>query len=150
LGQEQIGFLTRSRLTDYKRRVSVLILYQADGAILLQHRTKDAPTSPDHWSLFGGGIEEGETPEQAVRREILEELDYRVASPRLFTVQQIADAKVHVFFEGYDGRPLTLREGQAMGWFRPNAMKDLLMIDAERSIIERFAAAGVAKSSWRE
>jgi 8-oxo-dGTP diphosphatase len=93
--------------------------------------------------LFGGGIEEGETPEQAVRREILEELDYRVASPRLFTVQQIAGDEVYVFVERYDGRPLILGEGQAMDWFLPNAIKDLLMIDAERAIIEAFARTNV-------
>jgi hypothetical protein len=28
---------------------------------------------------------------------------------------KIADTKAYVFFEAYDGRPLTLREGQAMG-----------------------------------
>jgi 8-oxo-dGTP diphosphatase len=124
------------RLYNYKRNVSALILYKADGTMLLQHRTKDAPTFPDHWSLFGGGIEEGETPEQAVRREALEELGYQLASPRLFTVQQIADEKMHVFVERYNGRPLILQEGQAMGWFLPSATKDLLMVDAERTIIE--------------
>jgi len=125
-------------LSKYKRNVSVLILYKAEGAILLQHRTKDAPTFPEYWSLFGGGIEEGETPEQAVRREILEELGYELASPRLFTVQQIADEKVHVFVELYDGRPLILGEGQAMNWFLADAIKGLLMVDAERTIIEAF------------
>ena len=73
--------------------VSALILYKADGTMLLQHRTKDAPTFPDHWSLFGGGIEEGETPEQAVRREALEELSYQLASPRLFTVRERGGAR---------------------------------------------------------
>ena len=57
------------------KEVSVLILYNTDGRLLLQHRTKDAPTFPDYWAFFGGGIEECESAEEAVRRESLEELD---------------------------------------------------------------------------
>jgi mutator protein MutT len=127
------------------RNVSVLILYKADGKILLQHRSKDAPTLPDHWSFFGGGVEEGESPEQAVRREAVEELGYQLASPRLFSVKQIAVEKreltLHVFVERYDGGLLTLGEGQAMGWFLPDATKDLLILDGVRAIIEAVGEA---------
>jgi hypothetical protein len=61
-----------------------------------------------------------------------------LASPRLFTVQRIANEEVHVFVERYNGRPLILGEGQAMDWFLPSATKDLLMVEAERAIIEAF------------
>ena len=70
-----------------RRDVAVLILYDGDGRILLQHRTEDAPTFPDCWAFFGGGLEEGETPEQAVEREIIEELAYKLRSPRRFSSQ---------------------------------------------------------------
>src|SRR6266849_7078471 len=70
------------------RNVSVLILYNNDSKILLQHRTKDAPTFPDYWAFFGGGIEEGESAEQAVKREGLEELGYAVTAATLLTVQR--------------------------------------------------------------
>jgi mutator protein MutT len=127
------------------RNVSVLILYKADGRMLLQHRTKDAPTLPDHWSFFGGEIEEDETPEQTVRREAVEELGYRLTSPRLFAVHHIPIEKrvsiVHVFVERYNGEPLALREGQAMDWFLPSATKDLLMIEPVRAIIAALGDA---------
>jgi 8-oxo-dGTP diphosphatase len=63
------------------RNVSVLILYDNDSKILLQHRTTDAPTFPDYWAFFGGGIEEGESAKQAVKRESLEELGYELTAP---------------------------------------------------------------------
>ncbi|HIH17265.1 MAG: 7,8-dihydro-8-oxoguanine triphosphatase [archaeon GW2011_AR6] len=59
-----------------RRDVAVIILYDNKKRILLQHRGKNSPRLPGYWAFFGGGIEKGETPEQAVRRECKEELNY--------------------------------------------------------------------------
>lgn len=62
------------------------LIVTADGRYLLQHRD-DVPGIwfPGHWSLFGGLIDEGETPEQAVRRELWEELKFQPRGLRYFT-----------------------------------------------------------------
>jgi len=54
--------------------VALAILTVRRGYVL-QHRD-DLPTLPwpGHWSLFGGGVEPGERPIEAIRREIREEL----------------------------------------------------------------------------
>jgi 8-oxo-dGTP diphosphatase len=122
------------------RNVSVLILYDNDSKMLLQHRTKDAPTFPDYWAFFGGGVEEGESPEQAVKRESLEELGYELTAPRLFAAQTFvyngSTYTKHVFVERYNGKALTLGEGQAMGWFLAAETRDLMMNDHDRSTID--------------
>jgi 8-oxo-dGTP pyrophosphatase MutT (NUDIX family) len=51
---------------------------------ILQHRDKDAPTRKNMWAIFGGGIDEGETPEQAVRREAKEELGVELNGLKFF------------------------------------------------------------------
>ncbi len=51
----------------------VIILMDASGRVLLQHRDKHVTYAPNRWAFPGGQIEPGETPEQAARRELLEE-----------------------------------------------------------------------------
>lgn len=40
---------------------------------------------PNHWGLFGGGVEEGESPEDGLKRELQEELKLEIDSPKYFT-----------------------------------------------------------------
>ena len=68
------------------KRFASIFLYKKSGEFLLQHRTDDAPRNPGFWSIFGGGIEEGESPFEAVIREIKEELDYDLKNPELLFV----------------------------------------------------------------
>lgn len=121
-------------------KLAALILYDDEGRLLLQHRTDDAPTFPSHWSFFGGGVEPGETPEEAVRREAMEELAYDPQDARLWITQSFTDQgrsyTQYVFIERYDGSELILGEGQAMGWFRAYETKDLLMSPHTRRAVE--------------
>ena len=65
-------------LADGRRPVAGAVLVNPAGLVLLQHRD-DRPDidSPGQWSLFGGGLDVGETPAAAMLREIEEEIGYR-------------------------------------------------------------------------
>ena len=56
----------------------VLILCDASGRIALQLRDD----IPNTWGLFGGWMEESETPESAAARELEEELSVRLGPQR--------------------------------------------------------------------
>ena len=61
------------------RRASLLIPYlHRDNNILvyLQKRADNAERHPGCFGLFGGGAEENENPEEALKREMKEELDF--------------------------------------------------------------------------
>ncbi len=57
--------------------VRVLLLDPADRILLMKGRLPSDPGAPGAWFTIGGGIERGETPEAAARREILEETGFR-------------------------------------------------------------------------
>jgi len=67
-----IYFVFLSRM----KAIAAIILENDEGKFLLYLRDNkpDIPF-PDHWDLIGGHIEEGETPEEALLREVKEELD---------------------------------------------------------------------------
>ena len=62
------------------KHVSVVVLYTADKRILLQDRSSFSKSGKS-WGFFGGKIEAGETKEQAAKRELNEELEFKLNSP---------------------------------------------------------------------
>ena len=93
---------------------------------LLQHREDRHDISyPNCWGLFGGACEQGESAADALRRELLEELDLEVASyePLLTCVYDLwfEDRRTRKAFfsvelsEAQAGQ-LVLGEGQGMAW----------------------------------
>lgn len=58
------------------KEIAAIILENDKGEFLLYLRDdKPEIPFPDHWDLIGGHVEEGETPEEALVREVKEELD---------------------------------------------------------------------------
>ncbi len=76
-----------------------------DGEILMA-RFEDAGRTI--WYLPGGGIEAGETPEQALVREVREELNLDVDSYRLLYVYPLPDAQgtEYAFLVSCTGTPI--------------------------------------------
>jgi 8-oxo-dGTP pyrophosphatase MutT (NUDIX family) len=68
------------------RWCAAALLVTADGRYLMQLRD-DKPTIllPDHWALFGGTVDAGETAEAAIRRELVEELEFTAREVAFFT-----------------------------------------------------------------
>lgn len=71
-------------MTEHRTRVAAYVLCVRDGAVLLS-LLNDRTGSPGSWTLPGGGMEFGETPVEAARREVEEETGYIVeVGPQLF------------------------------------------------------------------
>lgn len=104
--------------TEHKRETSGFVAYRAEGdgyVFFLQKRDEHAPVHANVFSLFGGGIDEGETPKQALRREVQEELVYEPRHAVFFDRYETNRAVFHVFIEeiGSDfAEQVTVQEGE--------------------------------------
>ena len=120
-----------------QRNAAIILLYNDQKEILLQHRTEDAKRLPGYWALFGGGIEEGETPEETVRRETFEELHYQLENPKKVMVQNFREGKKYVFMEKYNpSQKLELHEGQGMKWIKLSNIKEMKIIDHDKKVLK--------------
>lgn len=124
------------------RRVSNIVLYNEHNEVLIQQRTADASIYPSHYGLFGGKIDGEESAKDAVIRECLEELDYKLQNP-ILVVHEFHDSEYgkrekHIFVEKFDSsQKLTLNEGQGMMWVSEEALKDVLMIPHDKHYLEK-------------
>lgn len=122
--------------------VTLFILYDEEMHFLLQHRTDDAKRLPGYWGFFGGGIKAGESPLEAVCRESFEELDYNLKAPELVFRQNFSLDNVkgymHVYLDAFKGDKsvLKLQEGQNLGWYTLDEIKDLKMIEHDKRAAE--------------
>lgn len=78
--------------------VAIAILYRG-GQFLLQLRDNISTiVHPGTWALFGGHLESGETPEEAVKREIKEEINYIIPSLQKFSCYVDKRVIRHVYY----------------------------------------------------
>ena len=105
--------------------VAIAILYQ-QGKFLLQLRDNiPGIVYPGQWGLFGGHIEPNETPESALKRELMEEICYTPQAP--VKVGCYSDSQVirHVYHAPLtvDVNQLVLSEGWDMALLTPEDIR---------------------------
>lgn len=100
-----------------------IILINAEAKVLLQLRCEDERLYPNCWTLPGGKVEEGESPEQAIVREVKEELGLDLRGHNLFkTIVENAPDEImerHIYWGNISERAenLELGEGSALKYF---------------------------------
>ncbi len=119
------------------RDVSVILLFDSEGKVLLQQRGLDAKRAPGKWGFFGGGIEEGETEYDAILRECIEETNYKLSNPKFLHSECINGVDtLYIFSEKYDNKQeIVLGEGQDFAWFKICDVKNLDMISHDKGIL---------------
>jgi 8-oxo-dGTP diphosphatase len=94
-----------------------LAMLRRDGRWLMQLRD-DIPgiVAPGCWGLFGGHLDPGETPDQAARRELQEEISWQPDHLQLAMVHHTQRRTAHVFRAELSVplQQLQLLEGQDM------------------------------------
>nr|WP_246483502.1 NUDIX domain-containing protein [Paenacidovorax monticola] len=99
--------------------VAVGVLLRSDGALLLSTRPPGKAYA-GYWEFPGGKIEAGETVEQALRRELIEELGVTIGPAEVWKVTEHdyphALVRLHWCKVWEWSGEFEMREGQTMAW----------------------------------
>lgn len=123
---------------------AVIMRVERDGEILLAHSARFAT---GFYSVLAGFVEPGETLEQAVAREVLEEVGLQVDGIRYFGSQSwpFPSQLMVGFTARHRAGEIRLQEDEITdaGWFRPDALPELPgRYSIARRLIDDFAARG--------
>jgi 8-oxo-dGTP diphosphatase len=127
---------------------ATLIIRNSNDEILLQLRdNKPEIPFPNHWTLPGGKMEEGENSKRTLRREMLEEIDVKIDDHKFFRAYQGGERVDSVYWVERD---LDLnkinsfedKEGQEFRYFPREQIRQMKLAYNDNDIVEDFYVAG--------
>jgi len=122
--------------------VVAAIIHDSDGRIFATQRGYG--DYKDWWEFPGGKMEAGETPEEALKREIWEELETRIVVERLVETVEWDYPAFHLTMHCYlchvESGHLELKEHEAAKWLRKDELESVNWLPADWEVVKRLKA----------
>ena len=118
--------------------VVAAIIHDVEGRIFATQRGYG--DMKDGWEFPGGKVEAGELPENALKREILEELETRIQIERLVTTVEYDyptfHLKMHCYLCNIESGSLTLKEHEAARWLKKSELYFVDWLPADKAVVD--------------
>ena len=119
----------------------IILLNSNNEVLLLLRDNKIDIPFPNMWDIPGGKVEEGESPEQALRREMMEEMSIKnlgeIKLFKIFTSENLTD---NIFWKriNLNLREIELNEGQVLGYFDLKNIQETELAFNYNKVLEEF------------
>ncbi|MEX0805378.1 MAG: NUDIX domain-containing protein [Candidatus Binatia bacterium] len=133
------------------KQIAQVLLFDRGGRLLVYLRD-DKPDIPfpNHWDFFGGHLEEGESPKQALVREVKEEIGVELRQWNFFRLYNCTRGDVYpnikyIYWARIDKLPveLTLNEGQRLISIERDEINRTQFANILGQILEDFIDSGL-------
>ena len=134
------------------KQIAQVLLFDCNHRLLIYLRDdKPEIPFPNHWDFFGGHVEAGESPEQALVREIKEELGIELKQWQFVRRYECMEGDVYpnvkfIYRASIDqaAEELVLYEGQKLKGITIEERFDYKFANILGRILEDFVAAGLS------
>jgi len=124
------------------KRKGTSIIFVNDKRQVLLFLRDDKPDIPypNMWDVPGGHVEDKETPEQCIVREMKEEMGLNLEEFQLLSVMEFTDRTEYTFWKkaNLDIRKINLQEGQKLKWFTESEAKNTQLAYGFNEIVDDF------------
>lgn len=124
------------------KTASIIIQDQKNRVLLLLRDNNPNIIYPNHWNIIGGYVEKGETAEEALKREIKEEISYEVEDFNFFAKYPSSrfNKEHHIFSTkgNFDLHDFTLGEGQKLAFFSQQEITKIKIMPLVKKILNDY------------
>jgi 8-oxo-dGTP diphosphatase len=123
-----------------RKGTSIIFVNDQKQVLLLLRDDKPGIPYPNMWDVPGGHVDDGETPEQCIVREMKEEMELNLEDFQLFSVMEFIDRVEYTFWKkaNLDIKGIDLQEGQQIRWFTESEAKNTKLAYGFNEIIDDF------------
>ena len=123
------------------KTVSVALIFNKENKVLIGRRALTEPHS-GYWEFPGGKLEKGETPQEALKRELMEELNVKSTIKGFFNESiykhSTGTFKLLTYFTVIDNSTLEMRVHDQLEWITLKESRNYEMFESNFKIIDEL------------